>query len=172
MKKFPHWAFIPKVLREWAKGRKLKTRKAQFRIVFFNQELPVGELWRRPHLLQYDEKYKTVYGRFGLEVPDSEELFWITIPYYHSLEGFYCAASSDLVYMVTGYTDLKYYTTEERDLAFEKFAKREETESWLQLNEDQHGKSRGAAKRGRPRGVKAKEKVKAEGLPRRVPGGS
>ncbi len=115
--KMPKWANKTSYLRDFAKGRHLVVKAGgKFRVVFLGIDVPVGELWYRPHKIQWDEGLKMVTAHFSFsQVPEFNSNF-VVLGYNRGVKGFVYAAPLlllDLVYVP--HPDAKYYTSEERE---------------------------------------------------------
>jgi hypothetical protein len=128
--KMPKWAQTPTYLRDFAKGRHLVVKAGgKFRVVFLGVDGPVGELWYRPHKIQWDESLKMVTGEFGFEHPYCNQLQWVALEYNRGTKGFVYMAPLpvlDLVYVP--HPDGKYYTSEERETVTQQI---KEKRTWL-----------------------------------------
>jgi len=138
--KMPPWATSSKRLREYAKGRKLKTRYGGFRVIVFGGGAPIGEMWARPHVLRWDDSLKTAYARFQFVDLETGVLTWHALMYHYPLAGFVFDASPGFWgHVMGGAPRTRYYDETQRE---EVLAKREqEVAQWPESDERRKAKA-------------------------------
>lgn len=102
----PKWTQSLKVLRDYAKGRKLKMRAGgKFRVVFIDQDTPLGEVWMRPHFLHWDNNAQIVLGRFLMVNPFNCAQAWFALKYVPAINGFAFTVPPEFLDIVFGQVD-------------------------------------------------------------------